>query len=81
MEDLNKKLDFLEKNIRSLTKKIDELLKENMKLREENKTLLEKEKNYMIMLKKLRERDQEVAFILNKLENLSDMIEKEIGKL
>jgi len=81
MEDFFKKLDILEKNIKSLTIRIDELLKENMRLRNENKIFIEKERNYISMLKKLREMEQEKAFLIKKLEKLKEMIDNEIEHL
>jgi uncharacterized protein (UPF0305 family) len=81
MDNLIKKLEFLEKNIKVLTNKMDELVKENLQLREKNRLLSEKEKNYLRIIQEYKDRAEERSFLLKKLERISNLIEKEINNL
>jgi uncharacterized protein (UPF0305 family) len=81
MDNLIKKLEFLEKNIKVLTNKMDELIKENLQLREKNRLLSEKEKNYLRIIQEYKDKAEERSFLLKKLERISNLIEKEINNL
>jgi len=81
MDNLIKKLEVLEKNIKVLTNKMDELIKENLQLRERNRLLSEKEKNYLRIIQEYKDRAEERSFLLKKLERISNLIEKEINNL
>jgi tRNA threonylcarbamoyladenosine modification (KEOPS) complex Cgi121 subunit len=81
MDNLIKKLEVLEKNIKVLTNKMDELIKENLQLRERNRLLSEKEKNYLRIIQEYKNRAEERSFLLKKLERISNLIEKEINNL